>query len=162
MIVKDITNKEWEVNKCLGCSISKGEVVPFGGILYKDEFFHIEHDFEIPINGFIIISCVKHYTKFTELPKEAQYKLVDLVNQVINILTKNNIATQFTTLIEERPDYHLHLWILPCHNWITEKFGKTISNYTKIKDYAIKNLKTKENINEIEKTCNLIKTALNK
>lgn len=162
MILKNIAGEDYNINNCLGCAISNGEAIPFGNILYKDEFFHIEQDFEVPINGFIIISCNKHYSKLTDLPLEAQYKLINLVNKIINILTKHNIAEHFTTLIEERPNYHLHLWILPRHNWMIEKFGNASNHYAEISKYAINNLKTKENLNEILKTCNIIKSELNK
>ncbi len=162
MIIKDIAGKGQEINGCLGCAIAKGEAIPFGGILYQDEYFHIEHDFEVPINGFIIISCIKHYSKLTDLPQEAQLRLINLVNKIMNILTQNKIAEHFMTLIEEKPDYHFHLWILPRHNWMIEKFGNVNKNYSKISQYAINNLKTEENLNEITKTCNIVKTELNK
>ena len=162
MIFKDIEGTSHQVDGCLACAIADGSLTPVGGILYKNEYFHVEQDFETPIEGFIIVSCLKHYTQFTQLPTQARHSLIDLVAKIESLLIKHKVAEQFTILMEERPNYHLHMWILPRHDWIVEKFKKINKNIKAIEDYAVNNLKTPENLEKIAKTYNMLKAELNK
>ena len=44
----------------MGCESVRGNLIPFGGVIFQDEDFVIAQDIELPINGFIIISTVRH------------------------------------------------------------------------------------------------------
>ena len=158
--LKDLTGKEQEVNGCLGCEIAKGDLVPFGGILYKDKYFTITQDFELPIDGFIVISTIRHVEKFTDLTDEERVVLVNLINRTLNILRENQIAEEFNVILEEKQGYHFHIWLMPRHKWMIEKFGKVLKNIKQIQDYALENMRTKENIDKISQTCQVLRGKL--
>ena len=160
--IEDLTGKKQNLNACLGCEIINENLTPFGGILYKDNEFAITQDFELPINGFIIISSVRHIEKFTELNESEQVKLINLINRTLNILRENNVAEEFNIILEEKKGIHFHIWLMPRHKWMKDKFSKILKNIKEIQEYAVKNMKTAENFNEILKTCEILKTELNK
>lgn len=158
----DLTGKEVEVKGCLGCELANEELAAFGGLLYKSKNFAIMQDFELPIDGFIIISSRRHVVKWTELSEEEQSELVMLINKTLKILEENNVAKEYNVILEEKAGYHFHIWLMPRHQWMIEKFGKVLKNIKQIQEYALENLRTKENIKRIEKTCKLLKKELNK
>lgn len=161
-VIVDMTGKEWELNGCLSCEINKGNIVPFGGILYKSENFAVMQDVELPINGFIVIASVRHVEKFTELTEEEQIELTKLINKTLNILRNNAVAEEFNIILEEKKNYHFHIWLMPRHKWMIEKFGKVLKNIKGIQEYAVQNMKTEEHIAEIAKTCEIVKRELSK
>lgn len=52
----DILGNKWTY-ECLGCSISNKSVTPPGGIIYDGRYFILAADTEVPIPGFLIITC---------------------------------------------------------------------------------------------------------
>lgn len=161
-IIVDMANKEWEINGCMSCEIADGNLVPFGGILYRTDNFAVMQDVELPINGFIVIASIRHLEKFTELTEDEQIELTKLINKTLNILRNNGVAEEFNIILEEKKNYHFHIWLMPRHKWMIEKFGKVLKNIKGIQEYAIENMKTKENLQDIMKTCELVKRELNK
>jgi len=161
MEIIDLIGNKIKVEKCLGCDISNEKIKVLGGILYSDEDFVITQDIELPINGFIIISTKAHYEKLSEISQNAQLKLISLINKTIKILENNHIAEEYNIILEEKKGYHFHVWLMPRHKWMIEKFGKVLKNIKQIQEYAINNLKTQENINLIKSTCDLLKNKLN-
>lgn len=161
-IIEDLTGQQHELNGCLGCEIIKGNLTPFGGVLYKDKEFAVTQDYELPINGFIIISTIRHIEKFTELNDSERVNLTNLINKTLNILRSNNVAEEFNIILEEKQGIHFHIWLMPRHKWMLEKFGKVMKNIKPIQDYALKNMKTEETFKQIENTCKILKRELNK
>ena len=161
-IIVDMAGKEWEINGCMSCEIANGNLVPFGGVLYQDEQFVITQDVELPINGFIIISSVRHIEKFTELTESEQIELTKLINKTLNILRNNGVTEEFNIILEEKKNYHFHIWLMPRHKWMIEKFGKVLKNIKGIQDYALDNLRTEENLKSIQRTCELLRKELEK
>ena len=161
-VIVDMANKEWEINGCMSCEIADGNLVPFGGILYRTDNFAVMQDVELPINGFIVIASIRHLEKFTELTEDEQIELTKLINKTLNILRNNGVAEEFNIILEEKKNYHFHIWLMPRHKWMIEKFGKVLKNIKGIQEYAIENMKTKENLQDIMKTCELVKRELNK
>lgn len=161
-VIVDMANKEWEINGCMSCEIADGNLVPFGGILYRTDNFAVMQDVELPINGFIVIASIRHLEKFTELTEDEQIELTKLINKTLNILRNNGVAEEFNIILEEKKNYHFHIWLMPRHKWMIEKFGKVLKNIKGIQEFAIENMKTKENLQDIMKTCELVKRELNK
>ena len=160
--IEDLTGQKHKLNDCLGCEIIRGNLTPFGGVLYKDNEFAITQDYELPINGFIIISTVRHIEKFTELNDSERINLVNLINKTLSVLRANEIAEEFNVILEEKQGIHFHVWLMPRHKWMLEKFGKVIKNIKPIQDYALSYLKTEDNFEQIKKTCEILKHELNK
>ncbi len=159
-MIEDLTGKQVEIKNCMGCEIINGDLKPFGGILFKNENFIITQDFELPIDGFIIITSIRHISKYTELTEIEQIDLTKIINKTLKILEDNNIAEEYNIILEEK-DCHFHVWLMPRHKWMIEKFGKVLKNIKPIQDYSLANLRTKENINKIANTCELLKRELN-
>ena len=160
--IKDLTGKEQKLCGCLGCEITNGNLIPLGGILYKDKYFTITQDFELPIDGFIVISTIRHIEKFTDLTSDERIDLIGLINKTLTILRENKVAEEFNVILEEKQGYHFHIWLMPRHKWMIEKFGKVLKNIKQIQDYALDNLRTKEDLEKIAKTCEVLKKELNK
>ena len=158
----DCSGQEQELNGCMGCEVANGNLEPFGGILYQDDQFVITQDVELPINGFIIISSVRHIEKFTDLTDSERMNLTNLINKTLNALRKNHVAEEFNIILEEKKNYHFHIWLMPRHGWMSEKFGKILKNIKSIQEYAIANMKTVENLKDILRTCEILKTELAK
>ena len=162
MKLTDMTGKEVELSGCLGCEIAKGNLDVFGGLLHREKYFSVAQDFELPIDGFIIIFSNRHTEKMTDLTAEEQADLMKLIAKTMSILEKNGIAEEYNVILEEKEGYHFHVWLMPRHKWMIEKFGKVLKNVKAIQDYASANMKTQENFEKIAKTCDLIRRELNK
>ena len=85
-MILDLTGNEQEIKNCMGCEIISGELKPFGGILFKNENFIITQDFELPIDGFIIITSVRHISKYTELTESEQIDLTKIINKTLKMI----------------------------------------------------------------------------
>lgn len=160
--IVDVTGTKQEYSNCMGCSIISGELKPFGEILFEDENFYVCQDFEVPIVGFIIISTKSHLSSINEFSDEQKVNFIMLVDKVLKTLKTIGVAKEFILVQGERNDIHFHISLFPRKNWMKEKFGRVISNLKQIQDYAIENMKTAENLDEIAKTCKLLKEELNK
>ena len=82
-MILDLTGSEQELINCMGCEIISGHLKPFGGILFKNENFFIAQDFELPIDGFIIISSVRHIEKYTELTELGDFSWKKIIAQIL-------------------------------------------------------------------------------
>ena len=160
MELVNLVGKKVEVKECLGCEIVKGKLDAFGGILYNGEYFTLTQDFELPVNGFLIITSKRHIVKYIELTQMERLELQDIIFKALKILEENNIAEEYNVILEEKA-YHFHVWLMPRHKWMIDKFGKVLKNIKPIQEFAIKYMKTKENIELIKNTCELIKREMN-
>lgn len=161
MILTNLQGKEVEIKNCMGCEIVNGSIDVFGGILHNGSYFTVAQDFELPIEGFIIITSKRHVKKFVDLTKDEQMELTAVVHKTLKILEENNIAEEYNIILEEKSS-HFHLWLMPCHSWMKEKFGRVLKNIKPIQEYTIKNMKTQENFEKIKNTCELIKKEFKK
>lgn len=48
-------------NKCVGCSVVNGEIIPLGGIIFETANFVLAQDAEVPLKAFLIIQSKKTY-----------------------------------------------------------------------------------------------------
>lgn len=158
MIIKDFTNNEWSC-KCIGCSIGIGEVVPPGGIITETKNFIVHQDPEIPIKGFLIIASKKHIRSISQITPEESTELFDLVYRS-RLAMKNTVDINEVTIIQEERSGHFHTWLLPRYNWMTDKFGNSLSSIREMMNYSKENLKTKDNIEEVLFAVSRLKDAL--
>lgn len=147
MIIKDFMNNEWSC-KCLGCSIGNGEVIPPGGIIAETKNFLLHQDPEVPIKGFLIIASKKHIQSISQITPGESLELFDLVYRA-RLAMKNTADINEVTIIQEERSGHFHLWLLPKYEWMTDKFGNSLSSIREMMNYSKENLKMKDNINEI-------------
>lgn len=162
-IVKSFNGKMIDVGECMGCTIVKNfennNICP--GKIAKTKNFTIAQDFELPINGFIVISSVRHIKSINEMTAEEKQELITLIDVLISSLSKINICDQYNVIWEEKDNYHFHVWLMPRHPHLREVIGTNITK--KIGDlfeYAKLNLRTEENLKEINITIENLKAEL--
>ena len=157
MIIKDFIDNEWSC-KCIGCSIGNGDAVPPGGIITETKNFVLHQDPEVPIKGFLIIASKKHIQSISQITPEESSELFDLVYRA-RLAMKNTGYINEVTVIQEERSGHFHLWLLPRYNWMTDKFGNSLSSIREMMNYSKENLKTKDNIEEVLFVVNKLKDA---
>ena len=120
-----------------------------------------------------IISQTGSYTGYSfavpsNIVKKIVYDLMDfgsVKRAVLGITMQpidNKIADEYNIILEEKTNSHFHVWLMPRHKWMLEKFGKIIQNIKSIQEYALENMRTDENIKNIAETCKILKRELNK
>ena len=134
----DFLGNKWSY-ECMGCAVAKKEIELPGGIIYEGKHTILGADPEIPIPGFLIISMKRHVNSFSQLSKEERYEIIDVLTHSEKALKDLNITKEITVVQEERAK-HLHIWIFPNYDWMTEKFGKGIKYLRDISAYAQDNV----------------------
>ena len=105
----DYTNNKLNFMGCPGCAYANHEFELPCGMAYENELFTLSQDWELPIEGFFIVSPKMHVEKFEELSKEEKIEMFELVDKTIKILRKNNICDRFEVIFEEKENRHLHV-----------------------------------------------------
>ena len=160
MIIYGVEGKPQEIEGCIGCACASGEFDVFGGNLFETESFIVAQDCELPINGFMIVSTKRHITKMTELSEKEQIDLIKIINKVLTILRDNHVAEEYNIVLEEKSSSHFHVWLMPRHKWMLEKFGKVMKNLKPIFDYSLENFRDEKSLAEILKTCEIVKNEM--
>ena len=153
----DYATNKINFSGCPGCAYANHEFELPCGMAYENDKFTLSQDWELPIEGFLIVSPKRHIEKFEELSKNERIEMFDIVDKTIKILRENNICDMFEIIIEEKENRHLHVWIMPRHEWmknivdnITEEIG-TVMSYAKSN---FRNDETYEKIKNISKIVN--------
>ena len=142
----DFLGNKWNYD-CMGCSISKKEITIPGGIIFEGKYTILGADPEVPIPGFLIVNVKRHVNSFSELHKEERYEVMDVLSLAEKALRELNVTNEVTIVQEERSK-HMHIWIFPNYDWMTEKFGKGVKYLRDISEY-VQNNSTDENISEV-------------
>lgn len=108
--------------ECMGCESANHQLIPPGGYVYEDDFINVAADFEIPIPGFMILGINKHYHSLNQMTEQERKKIMEVLNQTIEIVKKVCQVEEVTVIQEERCK-HFHIWILPTYQWM-ETYGK--------------------------------------
>ena len=121
--------------ECMGCAIANKQIDVPGGLIYAGEHVVLAGDPEIPIPGFLIINAKRHIVSFSEFNQSERHEVIDVVACAEKALRELGIAKEVTVVQEERSK-HLHVWIFPYHDWMSERFGKGIKYLRDISEYA--------------------------
>lgn len=159
-MTKTIENFKGEKKEigCIGCAIEKCEVKN-DYVVFQTRYFAVEQDFEIPIPGFLILRTRRHIKSIEEFNSGEKNEFTDVLIKTRKALREVlNIDTVYFHQ-EEDTKHHFHLWILPRYQWM-EKFGKDVKSVRPIMEYAKENLKTPENLKQIEESINKLKSHL--
>ena len=154
-------NKEIIFKGCPGCAYGKHEFNLECGMAYENERFTLSQDWELPIQGFFIVSPKRHIEKLCELTKDERNEMFEIVDKTVKILRDNKICERFDYIFEERPNRHLHVWILPRYNWMNKIANDIIDNIGIIFEYAKTNFRNDENYEEIKRISDIIKNNFN-
>ena len=142
---------------CPGCAYANHEFKLPCGMAYEDELFTLSQDWELPIEGFMVLSPKRCIEFFSELTEEERIKSFDLVNKTINILKENNICDRFNVIFEEKEGRHFHIWIMPRHKWMSDMFEDITDNIGEIFAYAKSNFHDQSIYNRIKEITNIVK-----
>lgn len=155
-------NKEIIFKGCPGCAYGSHEFHLDCGMAYENERFTLSQDWELPIQGFFIVSPKRHIEKLSELTTDERNEMFSIVDKTVRILRDNNICDRFEYIFEEKENRHLHVWILPRYNWMGEIVDHIIYNIGIIFDYAKKNFRNDENYEKIKRITEIVKSNFNK
>lgn len=101
---------------CLGCQLARGEVIPPGGVIWFDHFWHLAHDANNFIPGFLILSTISHLSHIYEIPEEDYVSAWMLIHKVRRIMADQISLKDFILF---QSDYatsrHFHLWMMPIY-----------------------------------------------
>ena len=150
-------NEEVNLNGCLACAYVKNEFILPCGMAYQNDRFTLSQDWELPIQGFFVVSPTRHIENFEELSKKERIEIFEIVNKTIKILKSNNICDRFNVIFEEKQNVHFHVWIMPRHKWMNDLVGNISNNIGKIFEYAKTNLNTPDNLKKINEITQIIK-----
>lgn len=129
----DFLGNEWHFN-CMGCAIVGGDIKVPGGIIYNGNAAILAADPEIPIPGFLVVNSKRHIRSFSELNSDECHEIIDLIVDAEKALKSLGISE--VTIVQEERSSHLHVWIFPNYDWMTEKYGKGITYLREISEYA--------------------------
>ena len=162
-IVKTFDGKMIDVGKCMGCTIAKNfenSSLYFGQVV-RTKNFTIAQDFELPINGFIVISSVRHIESINKMTTEEKQELINLIDVVIMSLKKLNVCSQYDVVWEEKGNNHFHVWLMPRHTYLLEAMGTNIiKKIGELFDYAKNNLRTEKNLQIVKNTIKQLRAEL--
>lgn len=160
--MKDYTNKEVKYEGCPGCAFAKHEFELPCGIAYENGRFTLAQDWELPIDGFMIVSPKRHIEKLSELSRDERIEMFDIVDRTIKILRENGVCENFDVIFEERADRHLHVWIMPRHEWMMEICEDIIDNVGVVCEFAKERFRTDEVYERIAEVSEIVREGFEK
>lgn len=160
--MRNYKNEEIKFTGCPGCSYASHEFSLPCGIAYEDDNFTLSQDWELPIEGFFVISCKRHVEKLSELTTLEQEEMFKLANKTTQILTNNNICEYFNIIMPSKRGMHFHLWIMPRYKWMSDLGEDITTNLKMIFDYAKNNFRNEETFNRIKEITDLVRENIDK
>ena len=154
-------NKEIIFKGCPGCAYGKHEFNLECGMAYESDRFTLSQDWELPIQGFFIVSPKRHIEKLCELTKDERNEMFEIVDKTVKILRDNKICERFDYIFEEKENRHLQVWILPRYNWMNKIVNDIIDNIGIILEYTKTNFRNDENYEEIKRISDIVKNNFN-
>ncbi|MDR1243744.1 MAG: hypothetical protein LBC22_03720 [Endomicrobium sp.] len=104
---------------CLTCQILQGDLIPPGGIFYRDQDFLICHTLDVNILGYMIVSPVRHIQSYDELSSKEAEKLglhIHILTRFLKTKIHDIEKTYICSFNEET--HHLHFHVFPRYPWM--------------------------------------------
>lgn len=152
-------NTELNFEGCPACAFARHEFELPCGMVFENDRFTISQDWELPIQGFMVVSPKKCIEKFSELSQEERNEMFSLVDKTIKILRQEKVCDRFDVIFEEKEKRHLHVWVMPRHEWMNNLVSSITLNIGAIFNYAKENLKNEENYAKIDEICKKLKKS---
>jgi diadenosine tetraphosphate (Ap4A) HIT family hydrolase len=133
---------------CLGCAIEKGKVEFSRATILLTKHFRINHDYQSPISGFVILSTRRHIFSVADFSEDEKKEFSELLIKIRKGMKKVLKIKDICIFQHENSKHHFHIWIFPVYEW-TKKFGVESDIILPSLRYARKNMKTKANIKKV-------------
>ena len=146
-------------NGCPGCAYARHEFYLDCGMAYENERFTLSQDFELPIPGFLIVALKRHIEMLSELTDEERNEMFFISDQAVRIMRANHICERFDYIFEEKESRHLHVWILPRYDWMTERADDILANLESIFEYALLNFRNEDTYREIKRITDIVRNS---
>ena len=82
--------------------------------------------------------------------------MFDLVDKVIKVLRNNNVCDRFEIIFEEKENRHLHIWIMPRHDWMKDLVNDIIDEVGVVCSYAKDNFRNNEVYERIKEVSQIV------
>lgn len=149
-----------KTDDCFGCDFAMDKFSVPSGCVYKDDFFTVSQDWQIPIDGFLSVAPTRHIVNISELTDQERNDFFALANKTIGALKKVLPNVGYSLIVNEAGS-HLHAWLLPRHDWMRELVGSAITkNLGEIFEYAKQHFRTQQHIQKIHDTCDSVRGML--
>ena len=122
--------------------------------IYKGKFFEVNQDWEIPIEGFLIIAPLRKICSFDDFTDDEGKEFIDILIKTRSILRKELGIENVYIFQNEDTAHNFHVWVFPRHKWMDE-FGKGIESVKKIMEHSV-NHTSKEDIEKVKEKANII------
>lgn len=117
---------------CITCRIINKEVLPPGGIIYKDNFIILHHCLDINVAGYFVLSPVRHVESLEKLEPEELSQLANLSKAITEVLIREHDIDRvyILSLGEETSHFHFHLF--PRYKWMLNFSAEDVRTNDKI------------------------------
>lgn len=129
---------------------------------FENERFTVAQDWELPIEGFMIVSPKRHVERFDEFSRDERIEMFDIVDRVISILRERGVCEFFDVIFEERAGRHLHVWIMPRHAWMLEICEDIIDNVGVVCEFAKERFRKNEVYERIAEVSEMVREGFEK
>jgi len=150
---------------CSSCAFARREFSLPSGMIYEDDVLTLAQDWTLPIDGFLVIAPKRHVLSLQELSGQERNHVFAVLDKAIIALKRAIPGITYNVVFEEEDageeNSHFHIWLMPRHKWMFDIANGNPTRHIKaVFDYARANLKTKENIEKINKTCLLVRELM--
>jgi len=125
-------------------------------IIFENKNFSIWQDWEVPIQGFFILSPKRKIRSFIDFSQEESYEFIDLLRKTRKLMKEKLNIKDVYFFQNEDTEHWFHLWIFPRFDWM-EDFWRKIQSVRPIMNFAKKNMFTDYNIKNIESYVKIMK-----
>ncbi len=151
--------EEIKFEGCPGCAYARGEFSLPCGMAYENDRFTLSQDWELPIEGFFVVSPKRCVEKFSDLTRDEQHEMFDIVDKTIKVLRENDVCDRFNVLFEEKEKRHLHVWIMPRHKWMKDECGGITGCIDEVFKFAKDNFRNEEVYKRIASISEIVRHA---
>lgn len=134
--MRNYRNEEVKFERWPGCAFARYEFELPYGMAFENERFTVAQDWELPIEGVMIVSPKRHVERFDEFSRDERIEMFDIVDRVISILRERGVCEFFDVIFKERVGRHLHVWIMPRRGWRLEICEDIIDNVGVVCEFA--------------------------
>lgn len=117
---------------CLTCDIISGDVVPVGGVIYKDNYIVLHHCVDINIPGYLILSPVRHVESYSNLNAAEILQMGIIMKLAVTYLENIDAIEKVYIANFGEETNHFHMHIFPRYKWILPQCADDICTDNKI------------------------------